>query len=406
MGLINRWKGRLSEVEFAARLIKSLQDAGDDRRCRYDPAEFQLHFELDDRDVGYANLRNLYDEYCNQRTQDDTSFFRFAVRSLLVSHKPLPEDYNDLACDLLVSVRSRSYFSLLELKTQVETGTKLSWPYCTVGEHLGVALTYDLPEAMIMLQGSHLDHWGTTFYQAYEQALQNLSELNATFLTLGDQTYGSATGDCYDASRMLLPELLGELKVQGDPVIMVPQRDHLIVTGTEDRAGLELMVTLAKEFFDMPRPVSGFAFVSIDNDWQPWLPPNEHPSHTPLKWLRLRSIEHDYREQRELLLRWQSECPAVGEPQEFRVHGAGQRTPVSYCVWHEGASQLLPQADRVCLEYANQSLRHPLVEGVNCSWSELIELAGNLLLEEEDLYPTRYRTLGFPSAEQIAKLRQ
>lgn len=256
---------------------------------------------------------------------------------------------------------------------------------------------------MIMLQGSHLNHRGTTFYRARAGAAESF-RVERHVLDLGRP-------DLWIRDRRLLrcqphaaAGVAGRIESAGRP------SDHGAAARSPDRnrngrpRGLESMVTLAKEFFDMPRPVSGFAFVSIDNDWQPWLPPNEHPSHTPLKWLRLRSIEHDYREQR-TVLRWQSECPAVGEPQEFRVHGAGQRTPVSYCVWHEGASHCSSGRSSL-FEYANQSLRHPLVEGVNCSWSELIELAGDLLLEEEDLYPARYRTLGFPSAKQIAKLQE
>ena len=120
MGLVDRWKGPLNEADFATALIKCLNEAGDDRKCRFDSATFQLHFTQAGRDAGYANLRNLYDEYRNQPSGDDQAFFRFAARSLLVYHKPLPDEYGDLSCDLLLSVRSRAYFSLFELRTQLE----------------------------------------------------------------------------------------------------------------------------------------------------------------------------------------------------------------------------------------------------------------------------------------------
>jgi len=217
---------RMSHDAFAQKLMQKLRDAGDQRQARYDKVEFRLLFYREGRSIGYANLRNLYQEYCSRSLVDRSHFFQHATRSLLASHKTLPVDFPDAKSDVLLSVRNRSYFSLIELQNQLNGKGELSWPYLPLAEHLGVGLVYDLPEAMLMLQQSHLDDWGVSFYEAYEAAYLNLSESQAAFATLEERTYMSTTGDNYDASRLLVPELIEALKVDGHPVVMIPNRDR------------------------------------------------------------------------------------------------------------------------------------------------------------------------------------
>ena len=61
------------------------------------------------------------------------------------------------------------------------------------------------------------------------------------------------TGDCYDASRLLLLDTIRQFRVKGDYIAMVPNRDTLIVTGAEDADGLKAMVGLAKDAVQKPR---------------------------------------------------------------------------------------------------------------------------------------------------------
>lgn len=111
--------------------------------------------------------------------------------------------------------------------------------------------------------------WGITFYEAYETAYTNLIETEAAFTTIEDHTYMSSTGDNYDASRMLIPELIAELKVLGEPVVMVPNRDRLFVTGSEDPEGLATMVLLAEHALTQPRPMTGIAMMWNGEEWSP-----------------------------------------------------------------------------------------------------------------------------------------
>lgn len=396
---------RMSHEAFAQKLIQQLRDAGDERQARYDKVEFRLLFFREGRSIGYANLRNLYQEYCSRSILDRRRFFQHATRSLLASHKTIPAEFLDARCDMLLSVRNRSYFSLIELHNQLNGANDFSWPYQPLAEHLGVGLVYDLPEAMVMLQRSHLDDWGISFYEAYETAYSNLVETEAAFTTIEEHTYMSSTGDNYDASRMLIPELIAELKVQGEPVVMVPNRDRLFVTGSEDMEGLATMVLLAEHALTQPRPMTGIAMMWNGEEWHPWMPDPSHAIYSGFKATAISTLQMDYREQRPLLQAWLAKTEPRSRVVEYLVHEpATQQPPFSYCIWKEGDCCWLPKTDRVCLLRYDQSSDHPLVEAMNVSWERLEAVLGPLE-PEGDFYPPVYRPVDFPSSRQLNELR-
>jgi hypothetical protein len=396
---------RMSHDAFAQKLMQKLRDAGDQRQARYDKVEFRLLFYREGRSIGYANLRNLYQEYCSRSLVDRSHFFQHATRSLLASHKTLPVDFPDAKVDVLLSVRNRSYFSLIELQNQLNGKGELSWPYLPLAEHLGVGLVYDLPEAMLMLQQSHLDDWGVSFYEAYEAAYLNLSESEAAFATLEERTYMSTTGDNYDASRLLVPELIEALKVDGHPVVMIPNRDRLFVTGSEDTEGLATMVLLAEHALSQPRPMSGMALWWNGEEWSTWLPDPGHPTYANFRSAALTTTGMDYRDQLPLLQRLAEEREPHVQVAEFKLHyGAAEQPSFSYCVWREGQTCWLPKTDRVCLLRHDQESDHPLVEGVNVTW-EALEAANGTLEPVADFYPPVYHATHFPELRSMRSLQ-
>lgn len=397
---------RMSHEAFALKLIQKLRDAGDQRQAQYDKSEFRLLFYREGRSIGYANLRNLYQEYCSRSLVDRGRFFQHATRSLLASHKTMPLDFNDARSDVLLSVRNRSYFSLIELHNQLSaqsgsntgaaSANDFCWPYRPLAEHLGIGLVYDLPEAMVMLQQSHLEDWGITFYEAYEAAYMNLTESEAAFTTIEEMTYMSSTGDNYDASRFLIPELIDELTVNGHPVVMIPNRDRLFVTGSEDTEGLATMVLLAEHALSQPRPMTGMALWWTGDEWSTWMPSESHPTYANFKSAALTTIRMDYREQRPLLQNWLAAREPHCEVAAFRLHYAAAQQPTfSYCILREGYITWLPKTDRVCLLDHNQSSDHPLVESTNISWEEF-EAAIGPLEPYGDFYPPVYRVADYP----------
>jgi len=65
----------------------------------------------------------------------------------------------------------------------------------------------------------------------------------------GNGLYILAAGGDYDASLLLLDSIwsTGQIKVLGDIVVAIPTRDLLVVTGSQDRQGIEKMKQMVKE---------------------------------------------------------------------------------------------------------------------------------------------------------------
>ncbi len=193
----------LSKDDFAQLMIDRIHQAGEKGAIAYQPEEFRLRGE--GQRSAALMLGNAYREYCAADEEIRDRVIRLWVRNWFSLLRDMPEDFEDVKPDLLPIVRSRSHFELNQLRSLVESGTPISWPYVPLGEHFGVALVYDLPDAMRSIPQANFDAWGLTLYEALEVACENLATLPAKFIgpQSGDGVYLSATGDNYDASRIL-----------------------------------------------------------------------------------------------------------------------------------------------------------------------------------------------------------
>lgn len=394
-----------SKENFARVIMRELKASGDNRKATFDADAFQLNFHDQYDLVGQVNLGNLYEEFLAKPLKSRRAFLRNTVRSLLAYHKAPPDDFEAASHDLLLSLRSRAYFSLTEMQSWIDGHHDFAWPHSPIANYLGVGIVYDLPEAMIMLQQEQLDAWDISYYEAVEAAQANLSELEADFASIDNHVYVSATEDQYDASRLLIPDLVRELAVRGDTVAMVPNRDCLIITGTEEFEGIELMSTFARDALKRPRPLSGMAFSLQGDEWSPWLPPIEHPAAEIFAALRIESDERDYADQRPVLQRW---CQVQDDPAFVVDFGIGQgqrpRQLNTHCIWPiDPPVCLLPKTERVFFDAKDSRQRRRSADLPSAPW-ERVQMALGDRMQEEDVFPIRYRVHDFPSPAEIADL--
>jgi hypothetical protein len=110
-----------------------------------------------------------------------------------------------------------------------------------LGEVMAVALVHDGPETMRYISPELLASWGISFDTALTHALENLRRRSSEPLEmLAPGTCGSTWRDNYDTSRMLLDEVVRRCPVRGEPVVLLPHRDLLLITGSRDEEGLVL----------------------------------------------------------------------------------------------------------------------------------------------------------------------
>src|SRR5262249_15656333 len=237
--------------------MAELRKTGSETKFRYDPEQFLIERGGE----GFINLANLYQEYCQApRAQRQQVLDRFIRGCLRTTGFELPEDFGDVHPDLLPVVRSRFYLESVALQSRARGGEGVAVPQQPIGDHLALSLVYDLPQAMRSIIQEDLDRWQVTLYEAIQAARQNLDQMgHVSFASLqgegGEGVYISATDDNYDASRLVMLDLVRKMPVRGDYIAMVPNRDTLVISGSEDAAGLQVMCKLAEESFDKPRPI-------------------------------------------------------------------------------------------------------------------------------------------------------
>jgi Protein of unknown function (DUF1444) len=399
---LDRYFGPLRRRKFARLIAAELRKAGEPLKFRYDAEEFRLVTEGEQS--FQVNLSNTYHEYlATPLGQRKRALARF-IRSWIESRKGIPDEFEDASHDLLPGVRNRSTFELFKLQVVAEGGSGYDWPYRPLADYYGAGLIYDLPHAMSQINGQQLERWGVEFDEAMDVALDNLRQLSTSGLVpVANGVWQSPWRDNYDASRILLVDLITACDVDGDPVVMVPNRDTLLVAGSYDPVGLTLMAELAEKVLQQPRPIHAMPLRLEYGTWWAYLPPEDHPAAQRFKKLVIGSLGQDYGEQKGLLdtlHQKMSEDIFVASYSAVQNRETGRLA--SYCMWARGVESLLPRTDVVHLFDMDRPEGQKIV--ASAVWERVAEIVGELL-EPVDVYPERYRVRSFPNDEQIAAIQ-
>jgi len=241
MGLLDRFSGPPSKDKFAKLAMDRIRRVGENRKLLYDREQFLLRVDGEDSPVFF--MGNAYAEYCAAPRESREEVVQRFVRGWFVSLKGIPDNFDDLHPDLLPVVRCRSYYDLTQLAAELQSDANAEWPYHILGEHFGVGLVYDMRDGMRYIVQEDLDRWGVTLYEALEAARGNLSQTEKAFIgpEKGEGLYLSANRDNYDASRLILLDLIRKFNVKGDPIAMIPNRDTLLVAGADDPDALAVL---------------------------------------------------------------------------------------------------------------------------------------------------------------------
>ncbi len=392
-----------TEARFAQLFIAQLRQAGEARSLRFDPDNFQLLID-EEKQAGIVNLRNFYAEYCQLSPADRKQYLPQTVQAILAPRMELPASFEDIKPRLRPKIWARAGIEHTNLQSRLRgDGHGIDMPQYQVGSHLLASIVYDLPRSVRSISTDELTGWDTSYYEALEIATQNLLEEGFAYAKVGDGLYISATGDSYDASRILLTEVIRRFEVQGEIIAMVPNRDMLIVTGADDDEGLEAMISLAEQAAEAPRPLISSPLRLDGDEWVDWLPSRGHPLFDRFRLLELEYLYQEYGQQKEMLDKLYAQQGIDRFVATYSAMQAEQEGPFSYAVWSEGIETLLPRTERVMFF-------RPPADGdgdgeivAHAPWHKVEKIVGHLL-SSADLYPQRFLVNGFPSDEELAAL--
>jgi hypothetical protein len=233
-----------------------------------------------------------------------------------------------------------------------------------------------------------LEAWGADFDVLLQRARTNLLLRGAGegFKAVCPGLYRSTWEDGLDGSRMLLPGVLSTLPLQGRPVAVVPDRDTLLVAGSEDPRALARLLEGALDFVGQdPRSVNACPVKWDGFRWDPWEPGPDHSAAPLLARARRRRLLEEYAGQKALLDRRHAQVGMDVLVAPFLLEKGPSGAVSSRTYLTPGAGEgWLPVADQVGLPGGGEDRTRWV------PWSEFRQRLG-CRLQPLGLFPERYR---------------
>ena len=387
---------------FANLMRDAVRRTGDRRRMEYDAGDFELFVTA--TPGTRIHLHNAYDEYRSAPAAcRDEILRRWAANWASSSTWKELIDIDEARLKLLPMICDRSSIEFESLRARLSKGEPPRDVSRVIAPDLAMGLVYDQPETFRWIRQADLSSWGLGFNDAIGIATENLRRRSASdFERLGAGTYRSPWRDSYDASRLILLDRIQNLDVRGRHVAIVPNRDTLLITGSDDASGLNLIVKEAIAALHAPRFMTGAAMTLSGEEWVPYLPASDSPSRHDFKGLRDVTYRDAYAAQADLLRKLGGDAFVA----KYMV-GINKRTgePLSVCIWtQQSVPVLLPRTDRICFVDADLPIENGgLMAGGH--WDDVVAVVGDLM-HPQGLHPERYLVERNPSPEQMRALPQ
>ncbi|MGE0549335.1 MAG: hypothetical protein AB7O24_23175 [Kofleriaceae bacterium] len=218
--------------------------------------------------VRHVFLGNFAAEYAlatpTERHAVIARYARLTVRPVRVAS-------SDLRTRLLPKLAVRREREQLRLRVGSDAAvTNLMTGRPIADGHLMIDLAVDDPETIRTVLPSDLAACRLTEEAAYVCALANLrARSGGQWHEIVPGLLLSPWADFWDGARLALPSLFRGLPIKGDPIVVVPNRCAVLVTGSEEPDGLAALYRATRSLMTKERPV----FVSplrLDGDhWRP-----------------------------------------------------------------------------------------------------------------------------------------
>lgn len=401
MGLLERLFSKApSRDEFAQIVIRALADKGISS-THYNPKEFSIVGD----DTNTIFLENSFVTYCKAGIEQRARILEHLVGTF-AEKTTIPPRFAAALPSLMPIVRASSYFSLVELHLKTRSAdvdvSKLACQKKQLADGLAVVIAYDTEHSIMQVNQETFDGWGVSFDDALVAAKDNLREKTDKRLIteVSPGVYQGAWNDSYDSARMLLTDFINGLPLDGAPVVFVPNRDQLWLTGNRNIAGLKHVLKAGGESHFLPHPLSPSLYLLNDGAWGAYFPENAALREQCLNLQRRREAMDYGQQQDSLKIIYEREKRDVFLA-TYTVFQRQDGSQYSTCVWSNGVDSSLPKADMITFFTATPKKWH-----ITVPWGAAFPIVAGLMEQQEGLEPVRYRVSAYPNPEQIAALRR
>lgn len=383
-----------SPAKFAKLVLHGIKAAGGPE-FDYDPVEFEIR-----RGKTRGFLGNTYAAYCSARGAHRAAILQNFVAAFSQARGAADLSYDEASSKLVTVVRERALFSLSALKWQVDridqTPKEVTEP---MSRWFVKTLVIDAPGFMALVNEEQVANWKLPEPELFATGQQHLCAMTAPKFTGSNGVFRGQWNDDYDSSRVLVPGLFAGLAIAGDPVIAIPNRLTLLVTGSNNVDAIRRLLQTAEEITrTQPRAQNPAPLVLRDGILGDFRVETDSPVFNDVERAhRIAALQY-YEEQKgrlEELYQKEGKDYFVGSYTLTRLPDGTYR---SYAAWTKGVPTLLPIVDEILLMDLDRPEKDQCVARV--PWARLTECVPDLLLDTK-MFPERYFVGAFPTADQI-----
>jgi hypothetical protein len=204
-------------------------------------------------------------------------------------------------------------------------------------------LVLDFPEYVSLVSPENLKTWGISFDQLYEIGLARLRDCTIPKFEKQQGFYIGGWHDDYDNARILIPEVFGTLRLEGEPVVCLANRNSLLVTGSENEDGIKAMLQHAEEIVrTRPRPMNPAPLILKDGEVADFsVSENSRVFHDVERAKKI-SAGIYYQQQTEALMKLYEQKQKALFVAKYTLNQLEDGGYRSYCVWSKTVPTLLP----------------------------------------------------------------
>lgn len=401
MGFLSKLLGSAGPDDFVRSVVDALRADGVTEPIAYNPATSSLRIG-EGITARVLHLGNLHAHFVREQRQDRDELIRAFVRRHGAGRDSPPKSFRDAQQRLLPHVRSRCDFSFSNLSARANGLERDHRPFRLLTEEIGIGLMLDDAEMMRGVDHAQLAAWGVGEDEALRLAFDNLrARTEPQFVQQQPGLWVSGWRDSYDATRILLPDVIADLQVRGRPVTAIPHPNLLAVTGDADPPGLAAMARLVASAFENAQPIAVTPLVRNGDAWETLRLDDAHPAAAAWAYAHLKMTVQQYDKQQELLA-----AIAIHEDDETFIApciGTKDREGgvlFSHCPWSEGVKQSLPRTDRV--GFVLKTVEGPRFLGF-VEFVDVLRVMGASMKPTTD-YPPRYIVEEFPTDGQLREM--
>jgi hypothetical protein len=392
--MFNPFKKKPFKIDDFAKLIMTeAKKAGIAESLQYDPDRFVLT-----RGSQRTYLGNLFDDYCQADAEQKKRILGNALA--LLRDRKQDVSFEQAKSKVVVAVRERALFSFTTLWWQLEgENAEPKIAFEPISAWFARCLVLDFPEYVSMVSPENLKAWDISFDQLYEIGLARLTEGTVPKFEKQEGFHIGGWHDDYDCSRILIPELFDPLDLEGDPVVCLPNRNLLLVTGSQNPDAIQAMLRHAEEVVrTKSRPMNPAPLILKDGEVADFSVSENSPIYNDVERAKKLSALIYYQQQTEALTKLYAEKGKDFFVAKYTLNQTETGGYESYSVWSKTVPSLLPKTDLIAFfDPAKPESQRTL--GL-ARWEEVMRIAGDLFLDTQ-MFPARFYVSKFLTEEQL-----